>query len=469
MSLHFDSLALPVRPGYRVGPWEVGEPIATSAFATVYAAHRTPEPGTGQWGHWTVPLSAALKFLPPGTRTSGQLQHLRRITERETSLLRRTGEPRLIRTYEIRTVDDPRELLLHGATALVMERAERSLADLLRLTPRPAEGPALLAQICAGLRQLHHAGWVHGGLKPGNVLLLPDGTVRLGDFHLATEGRRTPAGTTRAFGYAPALTTTECTAPELLWSGTGERVQPLRPAADIWAFGVLAHRVLTGALPLPGDTPGTRREATVQYARGEGGLELSPELPESWRGIVGDCLARAPEARGRLDTSALLRRVETAAGTERSPRLPRRTRLRPRLRSGARLGSTLGWSAVAGVVITGMLTGLMLQDAPIAKAAGYDRCATGELCFFSEHNGQGEMCAWYEDGRDGHQEINTCAWGRETAPRSVLNNGYEGERPDARFYQHKDFKEPVGCLQPLERRNLNGKVMIRSVKWLPSC
>ncbi|GLF97670.1 protein kinase domain-containing protein [Streptomyces yaizuensis] len=474
MSLHFDSLALPVRPGYRVGPWQVGAPIATSAFATVYAAERPSGTTSTTSGTAVAPVAAALKFLPPGTRTERQLQHLRRITERQPELLRGVPAPRLVRTHEIRTIDDPSEPLLHGATVLVMERAESSLGELLRHGPCPVTGPGLLAQICDGLRQLHRAGWVHGGLTPGNVLLLPDRTVRLGDFHLATEPGRTGRGRApTVLGYAPALRTTDCTAPELLWSADGEREQPVGPAVDLWAFGVLAHLVLTGSHPLPGATPGTRRDAAVRYARGEEELRLSAGLPDAWRDIVRDCLARTPEERGRIDTAGLLRRVEAAAGTRPSPRLPSprlpRRRLARRGRLGPLVGSALLWGLATGVVVAGVVGGLLVREAPMAEAAGYDRCTVGDICFFSEENGQGEMCAWYDDERDWHPGFNTCEWGRSTAPKSVLNNGYEGELPHARFYGHTDFQEPVGCLQPLERRNLDGRVLIRSVRWLPNC
>ncbi|MFF8956413.1 protein kinase [Streptomyces sp. NPDC014894] len=461
MNLHFDSLALPVPRGYRVGPWEVREPLASGAFATVYAGRRAPDAPAG-------PAEATLKFLPAGTRSPRQLDRLRELAAREPEVLRRLQRPRLIRMYGISTVDDPAEPLLDGATVVVLERADSSLDALLRRCPRPAAGPALLAQLCEGLHQLHHAGWVHGALKPGNVLLMADRTVRLGDFHQATE----PHG---AHGYAPAFQTTDCAAPELLWGGAGERDRHLRTTADLWAFGVLAHLVLTGTLPLPGATPGARRDAAVRYARGEEELRLSDELPAPWRGIVTDCLARTHEERVELDTGELLRRVETAAGLPPSPRLPRRLPGRPPLgrRRGTRRGSgfrsPVGWSSTAAAVVACTLLMLVVRGTPTAEAAGYERCDVGHVCFFSEKDGEGEMCAWYDDERDWSSGLAACDWGRQAPPRSVLNNGYGDELPGARYFKEPDFKEPAGCIQPLERRNLEGEVLIRSVKWLPSC
>jgi hypothetical protein len=325
-----DPYAVPVPKGYRVGRWEVRDPIATGAFGSVYEARRAG-------GHTELPDTAALKFLPTGTHTPRQLTHLRELAERELELLRRLrSAPRLIRLYETLTVDDPARPALDGATVLVLERAEGSLAALLSRAPRPEAGPALLAQICEGLAQLHRAGWVHGDLKPANVLLMEDGSARLADFNMAAELEGTHA-------YTPAFSTPDYTPPELLWSEIGERGRRIRPSADIWAFGVLAHLVLTDSYPLPGGTPSARRDAAVAYARGTDELRLSPGLPDEWREIVRDCLARTHQE--RVGGEALLRRVEKAAGAPRSARVP----ARPTRGGRAVLGAVTGVVAVAAL------------------------------------------------------------------------------------------------------------------------
>ncbi|MEV6171011.1 protein kinase [Streptomyces sp. NPDC051954] len=327
--------AVPVPKGYRVGPWEVRAPIATGAFGSVYEARRA-DPDAGP----DLPRTAALKFLPTGTGTPRQLTHLRELIEREVELHRRLKQPRLIRMYDTFTVDDPAHPALDGATVLVLEKAEGSLSALLTAEPRPAGGPALLAQICEGLAQLHHAGWVHGDLKPANVLLMRDGSARLADFNMAAELEGTHA-------YTPAFSTPDYTPPELLWSEIGERGRRIRPSADVWAFGVLAHLVLSGSFPLPGGTPTARRDAAAAYARGTDELRLSPELPDVWREIVRDCLTRTHA--DRVGTEALLRRVETAAGTTRSPRLPRALLSRSRSRRTTVLAAAIATVGVAAL------------------------------------------------------------------------------------------------------------------------
>ncbi|OWA15548.1 serine/threonine protein kinase [Streptomyces sp. CS159] len=331
--------AVPVPKGYRVGPWEVREPVASGAFATVYEGVRDASAGAGRASDADEPpRRAALKFLPTGTRTPRQLHHLRDLAEREVHLLRRLRAPRLIRMYDTLTVDDPGRPELDGATVLVLERAEGSLDAVLARTPVPECGPALLAQICEGLHQLHHAGWVHGDLKPANVLLMADGSARLADFNMAAELEGTHA-------YTPAFATPDYTPPELLWPEVDERGTRIRPSADVWAFGVLAHVVLTGAFPLPGGTAEARSDAAMRYARGREELRLSPVLSETWRDILRDCLAPTHAERA-TDTAALLRRVEEATGASRSARLPR---LRPRRWRRPVLSAAVA-AAVAGAI-----------------------------------------------------------------------------------------------------------------------
>lgn len=325
--------AVPVPKGYRAGAWEVREPIATGAFGSVYEGRRVGDDEA-------LPKTVALKFLPTGTGTPRQLTHLRELIEREVDLHRRLKQPRLIRMYDTLTVDDPARPALDGATILVLEKAEGSLSALLAAQPRPAAGPVLLAQICEGLAQLHHAGWVHGDLKPANVLLMRDGSARLADFNMAAELEGTHA-------YTPAFSTPDYTPPELLWSEIGERGRRIRPSADVWAFGVLAHLVLTGSFPLPGANPSTRRDAAAAYARGTDELRLSPELPDVWREIVRDCLTRTHG--DRIGTQVLLRRVGAAAGTGRPPRLPRTLLPRRRSRRTTMLTAATAVVAVAAL------------------------------------------------------------------------------------------------------------------------
>ncbi|MFF6773826.1 protein kinase [Streptomyces sp. NPDC012637] len=453
----------------------------------------------------------ALKFLPTGTCTPRGLRHLKDLAEREVELLSRLRAPRLIRLYETLTVDDPANPELDGATVLVLERADRSLQSLLaeaeagaaetgagrtgagaagagrtgagaagagrtgagaaKAGPGPgtgrapragtragtaplAEGPALLAQICEGLHQLHDAGWVHGDLKPGNVLLMPDGSVRLGDFSTAGELEGTHA-------YGPGFATPDYTPPELLWPEVGARGSRVRPSSDIWAFGVLAHLVLTATHPLPGGTPAARRDAAVRYARGTEDLRLSPALPAPWRAIVTDCLSRTHETRVPHDATVLLERVRTAAAGQ-VPRRPGRARALAR-------GAVL----VAAGTALGLTAGLIAWGGGTPEP-GYERCTPGAVCFFSGRDGKGEVCVWQGGSRNwARSDAARCPWATTGPVASAFNNGFGSEEgtglPAVDYYAAAEFRQPLGCLRQGTRITFREPVRPLSHEWRTSC
>ncbi|MER7411473.1 protein kinase [Streptomyces cacaoi] len=447
-------MTMELPPGYRVGSWEVREPIASGAFGSVYEGRR--EEGE--------PQRAALKFLPTGTRTPRQLHHLRDLTQREVSLLRTLQRPRLIRMHEVLTVDDPQRPEVDGACVLVLEQAHTSLDRLL------ADGglipSSLLVQVCEGLAQLHTAGWVHGDLKPANVLLMRDSTVRLCDFNLAAELEGTHA-------YSPAFSTPDYTPPELLWSEIGERGQRIRPSTDMWAFGVLVHRVLTGAFPFPGGTSSARRDAALRYAQGGEGLRLSPELPDSWRQIVIDCLAPSHEERASFDAASLLRRCEEAAGTSPAPRLPLSRRRRVRLGAllvAAGLALIAGTATVTSLVVDGNAGARESASRDTVEPHGYDRCKKGYVCFFTEPAGAGKMCSWYGFDEDWQTGTISCPWSGRQAPRSVFNNGVEGKYTAVAYFREDDHHKKVGCISRLSRADLPEDLpKLRSHSWVTHC
>ncbi|MEV5508598.1 serine/threonine-protein kinase [Streptomyces orinoci] len=287
-------------PGYRLGRWEVTGQIGSGGWATVYAGR--PVDGTDAGEGEEV----ALKILPTAGLGPSQARKVADTARREVELGRRTGHPRLIRLLESLVLSDPRYPLLDGAIVLVMERAADSLRTLLAAGVSEDEAAGLFTGICEGLAHLHRSGWVHGDLKPDNVLVMADGSVRLSDFGLATE----LTGTHGTHGYAPPMGTLDYLPPERWKAPLGEHGVKVRPSADIWALGIMIHEAFAhGAAPFPGATPAARGAAVQEYAEGRAPLRLSGELPPFWRELAADCLAPTHAERGAHTAESLLARI----------------------------------------------------------------------------------------------------------------------------------------------------------------
>ncbi|MGZ4397675.1 MAG: serine/threonine-protein kinase, partial [Gaiellaceae bacterium] len=140
---------------------------------------------------------------------------------------------------------------------------------------------SLGADLAGALAHIHELGMVHRDVKPENVFLTPDGTVKLGDFGIAralTQPRMTEIGT--------VLGTASYLAPELLTGGDAT------PPSDVFALGVLLYESASGELP--------RRGATVDDLSAADSLPLSlaaPDAPAELVRVVERCLARDPAAR----------------------------------------------------------------------------------------------------------------------------------------------------------------------------
>jgi serine/threonine-protein kinase len=311
--------------GFRAGAWRVREHIASGAWGSVYAARG--EDGT----------EAALKFIAGGLLSPSQYAQLE-----EARFNEQADHPGLVRTLETFVVEDPSLAAVHGSVVIAMERGERNLQDALGdVDPVP-----VITAVCEALAHIHASGWVHGDLKPSNVLLMADGSARLADFGLARELEGTHA-------YAPRVGSSDFLPPEWWSERISERGIPVRPTVDIWALGVTIHQLLTGGLyPFPGADARARGAAAQAYADGRAPLRLADELPPEWRPIVADCLARDHAARLPHTAASILARI------------PGRARTRRR-RWPALAAVSAAAAAAVGVALASILNGPDASGAPV--------------------------------------------------------------------------------------------------------
>jgi serine/threonine-protein kinase len=210
----------------------------------------------------------------------------RRILENEAEVAEAVGSEFVVRLVSAQLDPEPPYLLLEWLSGRTLEAR---LADEQRLFCREA---VWVARQCAqGMHALLIAGWTHGDIKPSNIFLFNDGSVKLIDLGFARPDRL-PA-TDLADEHRPTLTgTPEYLAPESLLAGESSGV-----ARDVYSLGVTLYRMLTGTLPFSGET-------VVEVVRQHQGSlpprlrALAPEVPREVEELVQRLLSKQPLRRG---------------------------------------------------------------------------------------------------------------------------------------------------------------------------
>ena len=209
-------------------------------------------------------------------------------------------EARLAATVVHPNVVRVRRVSADGA-ALVADWVEGR--DLQAVLDAHGALPAALAAYVAreaaqGLAAVHAAGIVHRDVKPANVLLGADGSVRLTDFGLASLAAEPEAG-------LEVRGTLATLAPEIVRGGEA------RPASDVFSLGAVLVHALTGVSPFAAATASDTLDA-VLHADAAGGLAADPRVPPTLAATAAAALDRDPDTRPTAD--ALARHLDALAG-----------------------------------------------------------------------------------------------------------------------------------------------------------
>lgn len=301
--------AAPELAGLQLGAWSLVEPLGSGGMGEVWRARRSDGAHQGE---------AAIKLLHSPWRGDAAQARFRR----EGELLARLTHPHIARLLDVGEA-------LVGATRtryLVLELVDGERIDRwceargLDLAARLR----LFLQVCDAVAHAHARLVVHRDLKPVNILVTPDGQVKLLDFGVAKllEGETGAELTAQV----PAGLTPDYAAPEQL------RGEPVSTATDVFALGRLLCLLLTGRRE-PG--PGLRGEPGLIARRA---LKERPDERYAGAAALGD------DVRRHLEHRPILARPDSLA--YRSAKFARRYRLQL-----AALGLVLA-SLLAGVAAT---------------------------------------------------------------------------------------------------------------------
>jgi len=170
---------------------------------------------------------------------------------------------------------------------MIMEYVEGvTLASRLQHGAVPvAEGVNYVDQVLDALIYAHQMGVVHRDIKPGNMMLTPQGVVKLMDFGLARPGNEsgmTMTGTT--------LGSLNYMSPEQVKGETADA------RSDLYSLGISLYEIVTGRLPFRGESSYSLMVAQLQQAP-EPPIVVRPDLPKGLNDVILMALAKEPEKR----------------------------------------------------------------------------------------------------------------------------------------------------------------------------
>jgi eukaryotic-like serine/threonine-protein kinase len=305
---------MPLSAGDKLGPYEIVESIGKGGMGEVYRA-RDPRLNRDV----AIKVSAA--------------QFSERF-EREAKAIAALNHPNICHLYDV------------GPNYLVMEYIEGEAPQ----GPLPLEEALRIAkQICDALEAAHEKGITHRDLKPGNIKIKPDGTVKVLDFGLAkvdagsavSQSENSPTLSMAATQMGVILGTAGYMSPEQA------RGKPVDKRADIWAFGVVLYELLMGKRLFQGEDVSHTMAAVIMQ---EPNLDV---VPVQVRKLLQRCLEKDPKKRLR-DISGVELLLESGTG------------LQPVSAPQAKARGTLPWvvAAVAALAAVGTFAFFHLREEP---------------------------------------------------------------------------------------------------------
>jgi eukaryotic-like serine/threonine-protein kinase len=199
----------------------------------------------------------------------------------EIRLARRISHRNVVRTHDLGEADGMYFITMEYVTGTSL----RELIDRGDPLPVPAV-VAIAKQLCRALDVAHEQGVIHRDIKPQNLMVQPDGTLKVMDFGVARLRERTQQLTSAGM----VVGTPAYMAPEQLMD------DEVDARVDIYATGVVMYECLTGHRPLDGSSP------HVLMARMLGSTirpphEVNPSVPNLLSAIVMRTLAKEPDSR----------------------------------------------------------------------------------------------------------------------------------------------------------------------------
>ena len=259
--------------GQTIGHYKISSRIGTGGMGEVYLATDI-----------TAGRKAALKLLP--ARFTGDAERLTRF-QQEARAVVALNHPNILTVYEIGEDHSTYYIaseLIEGET--LRQRLVRGGMEL-------SEAVNIAIQVASALSAAHETGIVHRDVKPENIMLRPDGYVKVLDFGIAKLAEQEVPVTIPT---NEALLLVETNLGSILgtvryMSPEQARGAPVDQGTDIWSFGVVLYEMVTGHAPFTGETPAEAMHSILE-TEPPPLAHYIPQIPSEVQQIISKALRK---------------------------------------------------------------------------------------------------------------------------------------------------------------------------------
>lgn len=254
------------RTKLNLGPYVITDWIGQGGMGQVFKAV-----------HQLLGRESAIKVLPKAKTTPEAIENFRREIRAQAKL----DHPNLVRAFDAGKDGDVHYLVVEYVPGTDLRRLVRSKG---KLTVQQAAN--IVKQAAEGLSHAHEQGLIHRDIKPGNILVTPDGVSKLSDLGLAfylSDENDPRIG--KIVGTADYLSPEQIRAPMQITS-----------VSDIYSLGCTLYYAVTGKVPFPGGTPKSKvrrhLEETPWHPR-----RFNEEVSDDFVDLIGDMMEKDPKER----------------------------------------------------------------------------------------------------------------------------------------------------------------------------
>ncbi|MCI6909325.1 MAG: Stk1 family PASTA domain-containing Ser/Thr kinase [Clostridiales bacterium] len=240
--------------------YEILEVIGTGGMAVVYRARCR-----------LLNRYVAIKILKDEFASDADF---RRRFHTEAQAVAKLQHPNIVSIYDVNRTDNIEYIVMELVEGITLKeymdkKGALSVSEFLHFAP----------QIAAALEHAHNRGIIHRDIKPQNIIILRDGSLKVTDFGIARFAQNQQVTLTDE-----ALGSVHYVSPE---QARGSQIDA---RSDIYSFGVMMYEMITGRLPFEGDTPVA---VVLQHINSVplAPREIDPEIPEALEQIIMHAMA----------------------------------------------------------------------------------------------------------------------------------------------------------------------------------